>query len=194
MVKILGLLSLLLMAGCNGAGRVPAFQPVQPVAPLSGKVRAIVTVQNNDGRVRPGDSLVLELKLVNVSSDDAIVYNELEPGRLVVIEILGEDGTYARSPRPPAARAERARTHHYATLPPGGFIGRRYVIPPGDPRWRLRPGKYMVRVVYRNGQVLCPASPFIKAEDVERLEEKAVVPLLMGMVASNVERFEVLGD
>ena len=68
------------------------------------------------------------------------------------------------------------------------------MIPPRDPLWRLRPGKYMVRVVYRNKQALCPASPFFRAEDLERLEEKAVVPLLTGMVASNVERFEVLGD
>lgn len=194
MVKILGLLSLLLMAGCNGAGRVPAFRPVRPVAPLSEKVRAIVTVLNKDGKVRPGDLLVIELKLANVSSGDVIVYNELEPGWLVVIEILGEDGRYARSPRPPAARVDRARRHHYATLPRGGFIGRRYVISPRDPRWRLGPGKYMVRVVYRNKQALCPASPFFRAEDVERLGEKAVVPLLTGMVASNVERFEVLGD
>jgi len=194
MVKILGLLSLLLMAGCNGAGRVPAFRPVRPVAPLSGKIRAIVTVLNTDGKVRPGDLLVLELKLANVSSGDAIVYNELAAGWLVVIEILGEDGEYARSPRLPAARLERARGHHYAALRPGGFIGRRYVIPPRDPLWRLRPGKYMVRIVYRNKQAFCPASPFFRAEDVERLEEKAVVPLLTGMVASNVERFEVLGD
>ena len=52
----------------------------------------------------------------------------------------------------------------------------------------------MVRIVYRNKQAMCPASPFFKADDLEQLGEQSVVPLLTGMIISNVERFEVLGD
>jgi hypothetical protein len=194
MRRCLVILILLLLAGCRGSGPMREFQPVARVAPLSDQVKASLSVLNDEGRVPRDKALVLDFRLVNASSKDAIVYNELEFGWLVVIEILSDDGTYVRSYASKAAKRRDKERIHYAVLPPGGFVGGQYAIRPKDPKWNLPPGTYRVRVVYRNKQAICPASPFFTVEDIERFGDKSVVPLLTGMVASNVERFEVVED
>ena len=185
---------LLLLAGCSSARQGPVFRPMKSIPPLSGTVGAFITVLNEDHRAREEGAIVLELKLVNTSRADAIVYNELEPGWLVVIEILGENGQYVRSPASETLRRGRGGKYHYANLPPGAFIGRQYVIRPKDPQWGLTPGKYQVRVVYRNKYEPCVASPCFTDDDLEQLGQKALVPLVTGLVVSNVEEFEVVGE
>ncbi len=196
--KTLVVLLLFVLAGCassDGRGQAgPRFRRVKPVAPLSGTLRAYLRVLNVPREVTEKQVLVLELELVNVSEDLAVVYNELEPGWLVVIEILGENGKYVRSPAPEGPGRGQGGRYHYASLPPGGFVGRRYLIRADHPMWDLPPGKYRVRMVYRNKYRLCVASPYFTDEDLRRLGKDAVIPLLTGMIVSNVERFEVVEE
>ena len=190
------LLMVSVLAGCAGRGPSDAsagFEAVEPLAPLSRSVRAWISVVNPGRRVRPSAPLVIELKLVNVSTRDAMVCNQLEPGRRVVIEILRADGAYKRSPVPKARAAKAAPAAHYV-LPPGGFVGRRYAIEPTQPAWHMRPGRYSVRLVYRNGLQFCPASPSFTEEDITLLKEKVAVRLLTGMIVSNVDTFQVVGE
>ena len=194
MKRCLGVLFLLLLAGCNGPVRMPEFRRVRAVPPLGDQVKAVIRVLNKDGKVARSRGLVLELKLVNVSSKDAAILNDLAPGWSVVIEIVGQDGQYARSHAPILAPIKLPSGSHYAALPPRGFVGTQYLIRPRDPLWKLSPGKYVVRVVYRNKLTLCPASPSLTVEDIERIGDKSVVVLLTGMIASNVVQFEVVKD
>jgi|GEM_PF-6967726 len=186
------------VAGCSSApetGQAPsAFRALNPVPPLGDMVQAVVSVVNAEPEVALDGALILELKLVNVSRTNAIVYNELEPGWLVVIEMLGENGQYVRSQPSETERTGRGGKYHYACLPPGGFVGTRYRVAPQDPRWNLGAGKYSVRVVYRNTFEICVGSPLFTDSDIETLREKALVPLATGLVVSNIERFSVVGD
>jgi hypothetical protein len=179
-----------LAAGCGAPGGGARFRPLRPAGQLDGRVRAQVRVVNEAREVVRTGRLVLELKLVNVSGELGVVYNELGDGRLVVIEILGEDGGYVRSPAPLSAQ-DRAGKHHYAALPPRGFVGRQYVIRPSHPAWNLAPGRYRVRVVYRNRFPFCVASPCFDDRMVEEMGKDALVPLLTGLLVSNVETFRV---
>jgi hypothetical protein len=184
----------LALAGCAVRPPKPAeFPPVEPRGPLAGTVGAFLTVLNRDGRVPESGVLALELRLANLSNADAVVYNELASGWLVAIEIMSVDGRrYARSPRPKRIPADLAELHHYATLPPGGFVGRRYAIRPTDLSWKLRPGTYRVRVVYRNRYEWCVANPAWSEDDRKRLGARALVPLTTGLIASNIEEFTVV--
>ncbi len=198
MIKKLALpLVLLVLAGCGllpgkGPGTGLAFREVKPMPPLCDSVKVLVNVLNEGRKVASRDTLVLELKLVNTSNNLAVVYNELDLGWLVVIEMIGSNGQYSRSPVPEEKRQGKAGKYHYASLPPGGFVGTRYTIQPADMRWDLTPGKYRVRAVYRNPYALCVASPCFTDDDVKQLGEKAVVPLLVGMIVSNIDEFEVV--
>jgi len=194
MRRCFGVLFLVLLAGCGGPGRMPEFRRVRGVAPLSEQVRAAIRVLNKDSKVPLSKGVVLELKLANVSKKDATILNELAPGWSVVIEIVGQDGRYVRSRAPILAPVKLASGSHHVALPSGGFIGAQYLVRPKDPRWKLSPGRYAVRVVYRNKLPLCPASPLLTAEDIERIGDKSVVVLLTGMIASNVVQFEVVKD
>ena len=186
------------VAGCNSAPEMrqapSAFRELNPVPPLGDMVQAIVSVTNEDREVALDGALILELKLVNVSKTNAIVYNELEPGWLVVIEVLGENGLYVRSQPSATERTGRGGKYHYVCLPPGGFVGTQYRVAPQDPRWNLGAGKYSVRMVYRNTFEICVGSPLFTDSDIEALREKALVPLLTGLVVSNIEQFSVVGD
>jgi len=181
---------------CRKGGCQPfvSVRAVKPVAPLSGKVRAHVRLLGRNHKITKSGSVILELKLMNVSNADTIVYNELEQGWLVVIEVLGDNGVYKRAPMMDELRKGRGGKYHYACLPPGGFAGRQYLIRPSDPWWGLEPAKYKIRVVYRNSYEPCVASPCFTDKDLDVLKDKAVVPLLTGMIASNVAEFEVVKE
>ena len=199
MLMRLALLALLLaLLGCRSAAReaaVPEFREVPPFGELANRVRAEVVVLNEGRRVERSGVLVLELKLINIMpKDDAVVYNELASGSLVVIEILGAGGKYQRSPDQDDLKRGRGGKYHYACLPPGGFVGRRYLVRPADPWWDLAPGKYRVRIAYRNPFEPCVASPNFTDADLDRLGKDALVRLLTGGVVSNVEEFEVVAD
>lgn len=187
------------LVGCASGGSVSEVQARFSVVPPSGTfpqvVQPAVMVLNRDRQVPMNGLLAVELKLVNTSNEDAIVYNELQPGWLVTIEILRMTGGYYQRSEPmeDVARSRgRGGRYHYVNLPPKGFVGMTYVIQPKDPRWRLEPGRYALRVVYQNKYEPCVASPCFTDEDVLRLGEKAVVPMLTGIAASNVEEFEVV--
>ncbi len=197
-VKSVWFVVLLFLVGCRGAAReatVPQFAEVPPFGELANRVQAELVVLNEGRRVRQSGVLVLELKLVNVMpKEDAVVYNELASSTLVMIEVLGPEGKYQRSPEHDDLRRGRGGKYHYACLPPGGFVGRRYLIRPSDPWWDLEPGKYRVRIAYRNPFEPCVASPNFSDEDLDRLGKDALVRLLTGGVVSNVEEFEVVAD
>ena len=194
MKRCLGALLALALVGCVGPARMPGFPHARQVPPLSKQVQAVISVANSDGKVAFSGGLVIELKLVNVSSKDATLANELAPGWSVVIEVLGQDGRYVRSRSPILAPARLPTGSHHAVLPLNSFIGAQYLIRPKDPWWKLSPGRYVVRVIYRNKHTLCPVSPLLTVEDIERIGDKSVVPLLTGMIASNVAQFEVVED
>ena len=193
-VKTAASMLLFCCVGCAGAGLLgqpKTFQRAESVPPLGQNVSAILSVLNNDNLVYENEPLVLELKLANISASDVSINNELQLGRLVVIEILGNAGEYKRSPEP-ARWQDSLAEHRYVTLPPGVFVGRQYQIRPTDPRWQLATGSYSVRVVYRNSQGYAVASSLLEEGDIRRLGEKAVVPLLTGSAVSNVERFNIV--
>lgn len=189
------LICLVALAGCNAlSGDRADFPEMQPISPLGRTIRAVVSVAGNSRRVKTSGGIVLELKLVNVSRTDAMLYSELRPGRAVVIDVLRADGKVFRSPAPDKSDRPRRGKYHYVSLPPGGFVGRRYIIRPADPRWELSPGRYRVRVIYRNGFKVCPVRPGLTEEDIGSLRDKALVRLLTGLVVSNVETFRVVAD
>jgi len=182
---------LAVLAGCNGTPRRQAFRGIPQSGPLSEAAGAFLRVVNPDRKTTLDGDIVLDFRIANRSDQLAVVYNELAPGWLVVIEVVGSNGVYARSPAEDLRKGQAGR-YHYAALPPGSFVGRQYVIRPKDPRWELPPGRYRVRVVYNNDYELCVASPCFTDEDIERLKEKAVVPLLTGRIVSNVETFRIV--
>ncbi|MFO7899803.1 MAG: hypothetical protein R6V58_12185 [Planctomycetota bacterium] len=183
-----------LAAGCAAPGERTVFRKARPGGPIAEQIRPAIRVVNPDGQVAPGAALVLELKLVNASGEDAVVYNELQPGWLVMIEVLGDDGRFVRSDwLTKQEQRQRGRCHH-ARLPPGGFVGRFYRISPSDPRWDLSPGRYRVRVTYRNPFQMCALRPGLSDREIEELGKNAVVPLLTGALVSNVVSFQVQAD
>jgi len=187
-------LLLLFCAGCAGARAAEAprtFQRADSVAPLGQNVEAIISVLNIDGLVYENEPLVLELKLANVSTSSVNLNNDLQPGRLVVIEILSEKGDYKRSPDVPLA-SDSLAGRRYAVVPSGVFIGRQYQIRPSDPLWQLPAGAYSVRVVYRNPHRFAVVSEHLEEGDVRRLGEKVVVQLQTGSSVSNIEQFRVM--
>jgi len=188
---------LVLLVGCGVSQPRPVaatFRAVKPVAPLSGKVRAHIRLLGQGHRITRAGSVILELKLMNILNADTIVYNELEQGWLVIIEVLGDNGVYRRAPMLNELRKGRGGKYHYVCLPPGGFVGRQYLIRPSDPWWQLEPARYKMRVVYRNSYEPCVASPCFTDKDLDVLKEKAIVPLLTGMIVSNVVEFEVVKE
>jgi hypothetical protein len=194
MGRAVGLLGLAVAAalalGCNGAAR-REFIALEPRRPLSNVVGLHVRVVNPGRRVSRTGALVVEVQIVNESDADAFVYNELDLGWLVVLEMLGPRGRYVRTPLPDWARRGRGKRHHYVALPPGGFVGRRYTLRCVDPRWTMPPGRYRLRAVYRNGIRACAATPMLTEEDVAALGARSFVPVLTGMVVSEVTEFEV---
>ena len=189
------LICLVALAGCNAlSGHRADFREVQPISPLGRTIGALVSVAGNSRSVKMSGGIILELKLVNVSKADVMLYSELRPGRTVVIDILRADGKTFRSPPPDKSDRPRRDKYHYVSLPPGGFVGRRYMIRPADPRWELAPGRYRVRMIYRNRFKVCPVRPGLTEEDIGSLRDKAVVRLLTGLVVSNVETFRVVAD
>ena len=192
--RCLGLMLLVLLAGCNGSARMPQFLHLRGVRPLSDQVRAAIRVVNDGGKVAVSEALVIELKLANVSEKDAAILNDLAPGWSVVIEIAGADGRYVRSISPALPPVKLPSGSHYVALPPRGFVGAQYLVRPTDPMWKLSTGRYIVRVVYRNKHALCPASPLFTIDDIERIGDKSVVRVLTGMIVSNAVEFEVVKD
>jgi hypothetical protein len=180
-----------LVSGCMKTPARREFVDIRPRPPLAEAVAVRLRVLNADREVPHNGALVVEVQLVNRSRTDAFVYNELELGWLVVLEMLGPEGRYVRTPLPDWARRGRGGRHHYVALPPGGFVGRRYALRCTDPRWKMPPGFYRLRAVYRNGVRACAATPQLTEEDVTALGERAFVPVLTGMVVSEVETFVV---
>ena len=173
---------------------MPQFRHVRGVRPLSEQVRAVIRVVNDGGKVAESEALVIELKLANISKKDAAVLNDLAPGWSVVIEIAGQNGRHARSRTPVLPPVKLPSGSYYVALPPRGFVGAQYLIRPKAPVWKLSPGRYVVRVFYRNKHALCPANPLFTVDDIERIGDKSVVRILTGMIVSNVVEFEVVGD
>jgi len=196
-VKTTGALAaLMLLTGCVLA---PVrfereFSTVEPVGTLAERVSATIRIEAATRRVGRQEGLRFELRLANISRSLTRIRTDLRPGRLVLIEVVKSNGTYRRSPAPAKHRRDRDAQFHHATLQPGAFVGGHYVLRPADPIWRLEPGHYRVRVIYGNYQPVCPASPGLTEADIKLLGEKAVVRVLTGMIASNVEPFEVVGD
>lgn len=191
MKKMILVALLAAVAGCSTFKQQeppPVFKDTPEVKPLSETVAVLINIVNKDKQIREDEQLVIDLRIINLSQNDAIIYNELEPGWLVVLEFISKDN-YTRIEE---TKASRVGKYHYATLPPGGYIGRQYKIRPNDLRYSLVPGTYSVRFVYRNSYEPCVASPFFTDDDIKSLGVKAVVPLVTGMASSNVETFTVV--
>jgi hypothetical protein len=198
MSKAMMLIALAGLAGCSllkgkepeAAPPQPRFQTIAPLTPLAGTISARLALINANGQVKHSDPIWLDFRLENVSQADAVIFNELDLGWLVAIEFVDARG----APVSPAQSKQKpAGALHYVVLPPHRFVGRMFGFRHVGQEWSLKPGKYFVRVVYRNPDAkFCVVSPGLTPEDVRTLGEKALIPVLTGQIISNVVEFEVL--
>jgi hypothetical protein len=160
---------------------------------------------------RPDERITLDVELVNASGSrrgrgdrprDLTVY--FEP---VARNAQGESAEWllkfyayelytgrARytSPRIRVPVEERAGLHHYVTLPPGGFVGRRFSFAPAR-EW-LEPGEHFFLVTYEVADDCAHVilSPELTHEQVKALgNELAYRPVWTGRVYSNLVFFRV---
>jgi len=96
------------------------------------------------------------------------------------------------SPRLSVPATQRAELYHHVTLPPGGFVGRRFTF--ARARDWLQPGDHIFLVTYQVdddcAQVIL--SPDLTAEQVKALgTDVAYTPVWTGRVYSNIAFFRV---
>ncbi len=184
----------LTVIGCRATSDRFAFREISGQGDAARKIAARLRIMDVDHQVALDSALTLEFKLLNLSDGELYVHNELQPGWLVMIEILGEDGWFERSDWVTEEEARREASGNYARVPPGGFVGSIYTIAPQDPRWELSPGRYQARIIYRNPFEIGAIRPGLTDRDFEQLGQRSVVPLVTGLVISNAVSFRVVPD
>lgn len=155
---------------------------------------------------RPDEPIVLEAQLVNrLRGRDIAVYYEPfvatpEGGRaewLFKFYLLDQENLRARyaSPVFKVPPEARGRYYHNALLPPGAFVGRRFVFPPPRQRSWLAAGKYVFVATYQvdKNYPYVVLTPELTARQVKLLgTEAAYRPVWTGKLSSNVVAFEVV--
>jgi len=115
--------------------------------------------------------------------------------KFFVFELESRKPCY-RSPAFKVPAEQRGDYHHYATLPPNAFMGRRFVFPPArDGEW-LEPGSYFLVVTYQvdDDYPYIIRSPELTADHVERLgTQAAYARVWTGKLCSNIVTFQVRG-
>ena len=195
MSKPICILCLVLTAiGCRTTGDRLVFREIEGQGEAARKLAARLRITDAEHRVALDSALTIEFTLVNQSDEELYVHNEFQPGWLVMIEILSEDGRFERSDWLTEEEGRQRASGNYARVPPGGFVGSFYTIAPEDPRWELTPGRYQARMIYRNPFDIIAIRPDLTDRDCEQLGERSIVPLVTGIVGSNAVSFRVLPD
>jgi len=106
-------------------------------------------------------------------------------------EVVSGRSRYA-SPKLSVPPARRAELYHHVTLPPGGFVGRRFTFAPAR-NWLL-PGDHFIVVTYEVGgdSARVILSPDLNADQVQALgNDLAYTTVWTGKLWSNVAVFRV---
>jgi len=154
----------------------------------------------------PDEPIAVEVRLINrLRGRDITVYYEpfaeTPEGReaewVFKFYVLDQESLRPRyiSPNFKVPLEARGRYYHHVVLPPGGFVGRRFVFPPPSQRNWLAPGKYVFLGTYQvdSDCRYVVLSPELTAAKVRLLgEEAAYRPVWTGRVSSNVWAFEVV--
>jgi hypothetical protein len=115
--------------------------------------------------------------------------------KFYVFDMFSERARY-RSPQFDVPAEKRGDYYHHVTLPPGAFVGRRFVFPPGQAGDWLQPGRYILLVTYEvsHDYPYVIINPELTSRQAEQLgTELAYTRVWTGALYSNVVAFRVEG-
>jgi len=186
----------------RGLERLRKLEPriARPIAGLQ------LFIRTNKTTYTTTEPIVLEVQLINRARgrDLAIYYEPFaqtpegnEAEWLFKFYLLAQENLRPRyiSPNFKVPKEARGRYYHHVVLPPGGFVGRRFVFPPPSQDNWLAPGKYVFVATYQVEKDCryVVLTPELTARQVEQLGiEAAYRPVWTGRVSSNIAPFEVV--